>query len=149
MSNMIIRRIKNITFHSKNWKIHQPVRAYFSHLLRAVSARSALFVEQNALFSTKNSKIACCLRGCSVINALNSKKWRVKTHNCPFTGLFLPFLGYTAHMPLFFRISPASLQRLFRTQPKIPTVLIIRPKKVVLFPEIGRVGIFFITHPPA
>ena len=146
---MIIRRIKNITFHSKNWKIHQPVRAYFSHLLRAVSARSALFVEQNALFSTKNSKIACCLGRSSVINALNSKKWRVKTHNCPFTGLFLPFLGYTAHMPLFFRISPASLQRLFRTQPKIPTVLIIRPKKVVLFPEIGRVGIFFITLPPA
>ena len=60
----------------------------------------------------------------------------------------MPFLGYTAHMPLFFRISPASLQRLFRTQPKIPTVLIIRPKKVVLFPEIGRVGIFLsLTRP--
>ena len=51
-------------------------------------------------------------------------------------------------MPLFFRISPASLQRLFRTQPKIPSVLIIRPKKVVLFPEIGRVGIFLsLTRP--
>ena len=24
---------------------------------------------------------------------------------CPFTGLFLPFLGYTARMPLFSRIS--------------------------------------------
>ena len=24
----------------------------------------------------------------------------------PFTGLFLPFLGYTARMPLFSRISP-------------------------------------------
>ena len=60
----------------------------------------------------------------------------------------MPFLGYTAHMPLFFRISPASLQRLFRTQPKIPSVLIIRPKKVVLFPEIGRVGIFLsLTRP--
>ena len=27
---------------------------------------------------------------------------------CPFTGLSCPFFGYSTHMPLFSRISPAS-----------------------------------------
>ena len=29
---------------------------------------------------------------------------------CPFTGPFLPFLGYTARMPLFSRISPVVIR---------------------------------------
>ena len=46
--------------------------AYFSHLLHAEPARSALFVKQNALFSTKNTSNTCYLGGCSVLNALNA-----------------------------------------------------------------------------
>ena len=44
-------------------KIPRKGRAYFSHLLRALSARNSRSVEQNTLFSTKNSKNTCCLVG--------------------------------------------------------------------------------------
>ena len=43
--------------------LYVTIRAYFSHLLCAVFAHNALFVELNALFSAKNSKNTCCLRG--------------------------------------------------------------------------------------
>ena len=36
-----------------------PVRAYFNHLLRAVTARCALFEKQNTFFSTKSFKNTC------------------------------------------------------------------------------------------
>ena len=95
----------------KTWKLFSPFhaisRAFFNHLLRAVHAPSALFEKWNPLFSTKISKKACRLGGCSVLNALNLEKWGIKTHNCAlFTGLSCPFFCYTVRMPLFSRISP-------------------------------------------
>ena len=81
-----------------------PITAFFNHLLRAVSARSALFKKRNAFFSAKNSKTQCHLVGCRVLNALNLEKCGVKIHNCV---LLLIFFGYTSRMPLLSRISPA------------------------------------------
>ena len=49
-------------------------RTFFNHLLRPVPARSALFEKLNALFSTKTPKYICCLRECSILNALNLEK---------------------------------------------------------------------------
>ena len=60
-------------------------RAYFNHLLRAVSARSTLFEKWNVFFFTKNSKNTYRLVGYSDLNALNLEKWRVnKAYSRPF-----------------------------------------------------------------
>ena len=83
-----------------------PDRAYFSHLLGAVPTRSALFEKQNTLFSDKTFKTTCCLGGCSIPNALNLNELGVKTRNCALLWDFFALFCYTAHMPLFSRISP-------------------------------------------
>ena len=99
-------------------------RAYFSHLLRAVSARNALFVEQNALFSTKNSKNAYCLGRCGIINVLNLNKWGIKIHNCLLIlYFFLPFLPvFLTSMPLFSRISPVYIFTLYSLPYSVPFI---------------------------
>ena len=67
-----------------------------------VPACSALFAKQNTFFSTKNSKVRCCLGGCSILNALNLKKMRGKNSQlCPFTGLSCPFLVILHAAPIF------------------------------------------------
>ena len=72
------------------------------HLFRAIFARNSLFVEQNSLFSTQNSKNACCLDGCNIINAINLKKWVVKIHNCALSlDLFTLFELYRTHLLIF------------------------------------------------
>ena len=77
-------------------------RAYFSHLLCAVYAHNALFVELNSLFSTKNSKNTWCLEGCSIINVLNLKKWVVKIHNSAILlDFFAHFVLYRMHALIF------------------------------------------------
>ena len=63
--------------------------------------------KKKALFFTKTSKNTCHLGGCSILNVLNSEKWRVKIHYCALSLNFLALICYTAHMPLFSRISPA------------------------------------------
>ena len=65
-------------------------RAFFNHILRAVSAHSALFEKWNTLFSTKNSKNTCHLGGYSVLNALNLEELGVNIYNC---ALLLDFLA--------------------------------------------------------
>ena len=79
-----------------------PSGLFFNHSLRAVTARSAFFDKSNALFSTKNPKITYRLKGCSVLNVLNSGKWGVKSHNYALLLDFpAHFFYHTARMPLF------------------------------------------------
>ena len=61
------------------------------------------FLELNALFSTKNSKKTYCLRGFSVINALNFKKWVVKIQNCALLlDFFVLFALYCTYALIFY-----------------------------------------------
>ena len=80
-------------------------RAFFSHLLRAVSASSALFEKYIAVFSVKTFKTTYRLGGCSIPNALDFQKLGGKIIIVPFSWTFLPFFRYTARMPLFSRIN--------------------------------------------
>ena len=148
MSNMIITRIKNITFDSKNWKIHQPVRAYFSHLLRAVSARSALFVEQNALFSTKNSKIACCLGGVQRYKCPKFEKMTGKNPQLPFYWTFFALFGLYRTHALIFQNKPCQFAEAVQNTTENPYCLNNQAKKSSLVSG-NRPGGDFFYHSPA
>ena len=49
------------------------------------------FEKWNAFFSIKNSKNTCCLRGCSILNALNLEKWGVKITKCALSLDYFAF----------------------------------------------------------
>ena len=55
----MIRSIKRVPATPRDLMVNS--QGLFNHLLRAASARSALFEKLHALFSTKNSKNTCCL----------------------------------------------------------------------------------------
>ena len=83
-------------------KLSKSGRAYFSHLLHVVLPHAMPFIK-NAFFSTKNSKNTCCLRRCSILNALNLAKWGVKIQNCAH---FLDFLASSSqHSSGYFSIT--------------------------------------------
>ena len=88
-----------------------PARANFKHLLRTVPTRSALLEKWNAFFFTKTPKTLAVYGGeCSVLNALNLKKWGVRILNWVLLLDFcFLFVGYTARMPLFSRIGSACI----------------------------------------
>ena len=79
---------------------------FFSYLLRAVPAHSALFEKWNNLFSRKTFKTTCRLGGCSIPNDLNLENLEGKSHNWAHCQNFPAFFHYTARMPLFSRITP-------------------------------------------
>ena len=72
---LVLNFIVDLCYWLSVYSVFTYTRTYFSHLLRAVSATNALFVEQNALISTKKSKNPDCLGVCGFINALNLNKW--------------------------------------------------------------------------
>ena len=81
-------------------------RAFSNHLLLAVPTHSALFEKWNALFFNNKLQKHMPFQGCSILNALNLKKWGVQIHNCALLLDLPAVFYYTAHMPLFSRISP-------------------------------------------
>ena len=58
--------------------------ASFTHLLCAIPACNALFEKKINSFSVKLFKTTCCLRGCSISNALNLEKLESRIHNLSF-----------------------------------------------------------------
>ena len=89
--NMQLRLLISVNTRSSFKEMLTIFRAYFSHLLGAVPARSAHFDKYNNLFSVKTFKTTCRLGGCSIPNALNLKELGVKTHDCALLSDFLPF----------------------------------------------------------
>ena len=79
-------------------------RAYFSHILRGSIRMQSPFWEIKCLILYQKFQKHMLFRVCSILNALNLRKWGVKIHNCALLLDFFPFFCYTASMPLFSEI---------------------------------------------